>query len=316
MQDVIPLRLWRVGTRDQTIGIKLDRLVTLVDHPLRDREHVLVVDLDHALEPQPLAVVPIKRDRVIRGQPVTFRLPDRPAVGHGDITTARHPAELGVIGLGRVGRRQKVDLGRIGINCLGVLGQCQIVDTTANQIDRPLHARCLDGHPWHGGQGFLARHGLSRGLGQRLLRPTRCRHRRRARRSHLRGAINSSPLPARGRGRGLGLRRALASRNLDEVLEPQQDRDGKNDREDEVTVLDHQLALYLLCPMLAAPDSSHAVMLMRLARVSTCLFGTRSGFGNGVPPGTAPGMTTQQSLETQPRPLDGPMFLHRFHGVA
>jgi hypothetical protein len=56
----------------------------------------------------------------------------------------RHPAEFGVIGIRRAGRREHHDRRRIRIDGLAVLRQRQIVDTAALEIDRAAEPRGID----------------------------------------------------------------------------------------------------------------------------------------------------------------------------
>ena len=57
----------------------------------------------------------------------------------------RHPAELGEVRCPRPGRIEQLDLGRVGRDRLAVVDERDVVDPTALEHDRAMHAAIVDG---------------------------------------------------------------------------------------------------------------------------------------------------------------------------
>ena len=105
-----------------------------------EREHVLVVDRDDALEDEARAIVPGQRHRLIGGQGFAVGGPD--GVEIGSLGAARaDEARLGPIGVRRAGRREQPDVRALRVDGLAIVLEDDVVDLAALEIDRAADAR-------------------------------------------------------------------------------------------------------------------------------------------------------------------------------
>jgi hypothetical protein len=162
VQDVEAQDLRRAGARNQAVGRQLDVRVAVVHHPLGDGEHVVLVELQDALEAQALAVVPSQGHRRSGAEAVRVRLPQAVAAGQRRPPGARGPAEIGVIGLDRTDREQQFDQGAVRLDCFTVALEDEIVETAALEGDRAGQGGAVDGNARLLGQGVCPAQGACR----------------------------------------------------------------------------------------------------------------------------------------------------------
>ncbi len=148
MEHRIPKKPLRLGqTRHPTLGLERDRLARLVLDLIGDREHVMGIDRNLAMENQSRAVVPAKLDRRYRRQrPCTVLLPDSAFGRHGYARLIRLPAGEGVIRMRTTRRRQKIDFRAVRIDGDGVVPQDEVVDLATPEIDGADQGSAVDFH--------------------------------------------------------------------------------------------------------------------------------------------------------------------------
>ena len=146
MQDVVARDLRRAVARDQGERIERDRRTADVGDVVLDGEEIAVVDRNGAAEGEAFAIVVFQRHRVARRQRArALLLPHRIAVGKPRRRArGRDPAELGIIGMRRVRRREQHDRGRLRIDGVAEFLQRQVVDARALQRDAAGNPRRLD----------------------------------------------------------------------------------------------------------------------------------------------------------------------------
>ena len=245
MQDVASGGVRRAGAVDEREGRQRHRLGAGIGDALGDREHVVVVDRDHAGEAQPLAVVPGERDRMAEREGGGRSLPHRVGPRHLDLRVGGDPAFLGVVGAGLARGREQADVVALGIGGDVVVAQHDVVDGGALERDRALEARAR-----HRDAGTRD-HRFGVGLGGDRCAGARGRRRRRRVGAGAhgvgaggRGGVAGSPGCPAGSGLvllALGLRGLLGRRLglLHQVLEPDHDQDGRDDGEDQVLLVVH-----------------------------------------------------------------------------
>ena len=117
----------------------------MIDHALRHREEVILVDRDPAREGEALAVVPGELHRVRRRErTLAPRGPASLLTGHRHRLVGGGPADVDEIGVLRAQRRQQHDLGALGIDGLAIGGEPEVVEVTADQGDRAVELRRID----------------------------------------------------------------------------------------------------------------------------------------------------------------------------
>ena len=158
MQDVVARDLRRAVAGDERERIERDRRAADVGDVVLDGEEIAVVDRNGAAEGEAFAIVPFERHRVARRQRArALLLPYRLAVGKPPgRARGRDPAELGIIGMGRVRRREQHDRGRFRIDGIAEFLQRQVVDARALQRDAARKPRRLDLDAGRGGDRGVA----------------------------------------------------------------------------------------------------------------------------------------------------------------
>ena len=142
--------------QDEREGLHRRRRAAGIDDRIGDREHVLVVDRDDALEGEARAVVPGQRHRLIGGQGLAVGGPD--GVEIGGLGAARaDEARLGPVGVRRSGRREEPDVRALRVDGLAIVLEDDVVDLAALEIDRAADARRVDGHARGRRQGLADR---------------------------------------------------------------------------------------------------------------------------------------------------------------
>ncbi len=189
MQDVVARDLRRAVARDQRERIERDRRTADIGDVVLDGEEIAVVDRNGAAEGEAFAIVVFQRHRVAGRQTAgALLLPHRIAIGNPRRRArGRDPAELGIIGMSRVRRREQHDRGRLRIDGVAEFLQRQVVDARALQRNAAGNPRRLDLDAGRGGdRGVAADDGRSRarlaggrGGGWRRARLWRGRSRRR-----------------------------------------------------------------------------------------------------------------------------------------
>ena len=174
MQDVVARHVRRAVARDQAEGIQRDGRAAGVGDLILDGEKIVLVDRDGALEGQAVGIGGAQLDRGRRRQGVgAVLLPHRVLVGHLDLGAGRaDPAELGVIGLGGVGRREQHDRGRLRIDGLAILHERQVVDARALERNAAAQPWGVDLDAGRGGDGGVTLHQAG-GRGRRAARCAR-----------------------------------------------------------------------------------------------------------------------------------------------
>ncbi len=124
---------------------------------VRDREHILVVDRDHAGEAQTLTIVPGQGDRCGRGQGrAPGQTPDSVGARNAAGNIGAGPAELGEIGMLHALGAEQFDGRCVRVEGLAIAGQEQIIDPPALKRQRSLQGRGAHGHPRHAPEGLGA----------------------------------------------------------------------------------------------------------------------------------------------------------------
>ena len=247
--------------RDQCVRIERDRVGALVHHLVLDREQILVVDLDGAAEFDALAVVVGERHRMGGAERAGADLrPHRVGGGHLDVAgDGIGPAEFGVKRIRAAGRRQQHDRRRLRIDRLAELGERQVVDAPALEVDRALQAVGRDRNARRGRHGGLAIGGNGCWSLRRLT-------------GHLRGPRLYGRRPVRLNLRLLLLLRELFGlqfllprlflRHGEEELPSDQHQGRQHDGENGVFVIGHPNAVLSLrpaCTRCNAPSKSAAI---------------------------------------------------------
>ncbi len=140
-----PLRLGQ--TRHLAPRPERDGLARLVLDLIGDREHVMTVDRNLAMENQSGAVVPAKLDRRYRRQrPCAVLLPESVFGRQSHARLIRQPARESEIGMRAPRWRQKIDLRAVRIDGDGVVPEHEVVDPAAFQIDGADQSGTVDFH--------------------------------------------------------------------------------------------------------------------------------------------------------------------------
>ena len=282
--------------------MELDRLVAVVQDPLGDREHVGVVDLDPALEAQPLAVVPGERDRLAGAQLGAVGAPDRVAAGDRHRRVGGDPAELDEVGVERAGRAQQGDVGGARRGGQLVVRQDHVVDPATGQREGAADAAVVEIDPV-GALDDLA--------GDARLGTGGARRTGRAGRDRIAARRGWRPLVDRllGTGRLLPLR-LLDPGQLVEILEGDDDRHRQNDRHDQVALLGHYGPVSSN-PRDAALGPGPGSIDPRAARL-------QRGHGrrrHGIVAEAAPGVTSCDAAHGQPDAAQRPVARQRLEGI-
>ena len=145
------------------IGEHRERLPARIRHRIGDREHVVVVDRELALEGDALRVRPGQRQRGRGRQRLPARLPDRFGVGHVAFgSSAREQAEIGEEGIRGMRWREQHDLRAARIWRFAIGRQRQVVDAGALERDGAGQMRVADLNARRGLERILARELLGR----------------------------------------------------------------------------------------------------------------------------------------------------------
>ena len=166
--------LRRFGAADEGVGARGHGTGAGVGDGLPGGEHIAVVDRKVDVEALALAIVPAQGDGASRREPRAVRRPD--GVRAGKAHALAGPAEAREIGLRRSGRRKQADERRIGGEALPIVGEDEVVDAGAAQVDRAFEAGSLDGDARRFGQHDAAVADGGRRIGGGVLVRLRDRH--------------------------------------------------------------------------------------------------------------------------------------------